>query len=211
MKKIKTSAFILVLFLIATFSFSAEKFTEFQIGLHMPEDASNGFIGGVTFGRAVDQNMGIGIALEYYRKTFNKEETIDTTRFNIGERDVIRKFEQKASLLPIMLQFAYQGNIARSLQGRIHAGIGYAFLWTDYSDFETQTSESFFYHGFAWKIGAGVSTQLSQASDLYAQVTYYEAVPSREKDNKQGFPTRTEVDMSGLAIQIGLRLYGFGF
>jgi hypothetical protein len=207
MKKI---IFILMM-LFTTTLFAQEKFTEFKAGLLMPTDAKTGFFGGLTMGRAIDENVGISLAIDVYRKSYIKDEAIFDTTIVTGQKDIRRKFEQSATLIPIFFQFHYQGEITPLFNLRVTAGLGYEFLWTNYTDYEHKTEDSFFFSGFGWHVDAGVWYPLSRASDIYAELLYHSGIPSKDKKDKEGFPIRTEVDMSGLGFRIGLRIYNFGF
>jgi hypothetical protein len=71
--------------------------------------------------------------------------------------------------------------------------------------------ETRFYSGFAWQVGAGVSVPMSRNSDVFAEALYLGGTPSKDEGKELGLPVRTEVDMSGLMIRLGIRLYNFGF
>jgi len=52
---------------------------------------------------------------------------------------------------------------------------------------------------------------ISRSGDLFAEVSYHAGSPSRgEGENAEGLPVRTEVDMSGIMIRGGIRIYDFG-
>ena len=206
---------MIILFVFASLIFAQQgKYTEFKVGLLGPKDAATGFFGGLTFGRSVDQNLGIALAIDVYKKSYDKEERVDNTDLNIPNlpaTDVTLTFEQTSWLFPLFFQFQYLGEITPALHMKVTAGLGYEFLYTSYNDFENKRDDSFFFHGFAWHVDAGVSYPLSRASDLFGEVLYHGGKPSKAKKDHNGFPTRTEVDMSGFGLRIGLRVYNFGF
>lgn len=192
--------------------FSQTKYTEFKVGLLAPSDAKTGFYGGIQLSRAIDQNLGIGIQFDVYRKSFNKEEKIDsTTAPPLPTTTIQRTFEQNTWLFPIFFNFQFLGEITREINFKVTAGLGYEFLWANYNDFEKNQEKDYFFHGFAWHVDLGASYPLSRASDLFGEVTYHSSKPSKEEKEINGFPTRTEVNMSGLGFRIGLRVYNFGF
>ncbi|MBN1406305.1 MAG: hypothetical protein JW956_00865 [Calditrichaceae bacterium] len=205
---------VLVLFMLTSIVFAQGKYTEFKVGLLGPKDAATGFFGGLTFGRSVDQNLGIALEIDVYKKSYDKEEKIDTTGLDIPHlptTDVMQTFEQNAWLFPIFFQFQYLGEITPVFHMKVTAGLGYEFLYTSYNDYENKREDSFFFHGFAWHIDAGVSYPLSRASDFFGEILYHGGTPSKDKKDRNGFPMRTEVDMSGLGFRVGLRVYNFGF
>ncbi|MEJ2543549.1 MAG: hypothetical protein P8Y99_05730 [Calditrichaceae bacterium] len=79
----RTIKSILILFALTSIVFAQGKYTEFKVGLLGPKDAETGFFGGLTFGRSVDQNLGIALAIDVYKKSYNKEERVDNKDLNI--------------------------------------------------------------------------------------------------------------------------------
>lgn len=203
---------IVILIFLTSIIAAQGKYTEFKVGLLNPKDAATGFFGGLTFGRSVDQNLGIALEVDVYKKSYKKEEEIDTTQIhNISTTDVMLTFEQNAWLFPIFFQFQYLSEITPVIHLKVTAGLGYEFLYTNYNDFENKRKDSFFFHGFAWHVDAGVSYPLSRASDFFGEILYHGGSPSKDKKNQNGFPIRTEMDMSGFGLRVGLRVYNFGF
>jgi hypothetical protein len=190
-----------------------DKFTEFQAGVLMPADAKTGFIGGITVGRMVDESIGWGLEIDYYRKTYTKETTVDSTSTSMVEEHVVQtEIENATTMLPIYFKLILQTQIAPKMDLRVSGGVGYEFMWNSEANYRLKKEESRFYSGFTWQIGGGISFPMSRASDLFLDLSYHSGSPSRaESENKLGLPVRTEVDMSGLMIRAGLKLYTFGF
>lgn len=203
---------LMVLIILVTSIYAQGKYTEFKAGLLGPKDAETGFFGGIQFGRAIDQNLGLGIEFDVYKKSYNKEEKIDTTEYaGVPGTTIMRTFEQSAWMFPVFFQFQYLGEITPVLHLKVTAGLGYEFLYTNYNDYELNREESYFFHGFAWHVDLGVSYPLSRASDIFGEVLYHGGKPSKSEEDNNGFPIRTETDMSGIGFRIGLRVYNFGF
>lgn len=193
--------------------FSQNKMTEFNVGLLGPSDAEGGFFGGVSMGRMVDEKIGISLGLHFYRSSYTKESKIGT-RDNTGQvvtSETATELDQSATLIPLFFQLHYTGAITQSLDLKVTAGLGYEFLWNSVTKFEDNIDRTDFFSGFGWQVAAGVSLPISSASDFYGEVLYHGGAPSKDAGKtEEGFPVRTEVDMSGLGIRIGLRLYNFG-
>lgn len=202
---------LMILVILSTSIFAQGKYTEFKVGLLGPKDAANGFFGGITLGRLIDQNLGIGIEFDVYKKSYDKEEEIDTTYAGFSGTEIMRTFEQSAWMFPIFFQFQYLGELTPVLHLKVTAGLGYEFLFTSYKDYETGADDNFFFHGFAWHVDVGASYPLSRASDFFGEILYHGGNPSKSEKDRNGFPIRTEMDMSGLGFRIGLRVYNFGF
>lgn len=208
----KKTIFILMMLFTATL-FAQEKFTEFKAGLLMPSDAKAGFYGGLTMGRAIDENVSVSLAIDVYRRTYTKETTIDTSTLGQAtEKEIQTELEHSTTMLPIFFQLHYQGEISPVFNLRITAGLGYEFLWNGVTNYITGKDETRFYGGFGWHVDAGVWYPISRASDFYAEMVYHSGSPSRDEGKTEaGLPKRTEVDMSGIGFRIGLRIYSFGF
>ncbi len=210
MKKILT----IIVVLTAVISLTAQdKFTEFQAGVLMPADAKTGFIGGITIGRMVDESIGWGLEIDYYRKTYTKETKVDTnTQAQVEESVIQTEIENATTMLPVYFKLILQTQIAPKMDLRVSGGVGYEFMWNSEANYRLKKEESRFYSGFTWQVGGGVAFAMSRASDLFLELSYHSGSPSRaESENKLGLPVRTEVDMSGLMIRAGLKLYTFGF
>lgn len=208
-KLILTMGFVL---LSISLGFSQIKYTEIKAGLLKPADAQAGFLGGLQLGRAVDESVGIGLEFGVYHKNFNKEEKVDSSvAAGLPTTTIIRTFEQNTWLFPIFFNIQYLGQITKGLHMKVSAGLGYEFLWANYRDFENRRDKTYFFSGFAWNVGAGVSMPIGRASDLFAEVIYHGGKPSKSEKDINGFPARTEVNMNGLGARIGVRLYNFGF
>ena len=202
---------LMILIILTSSIYAQGKYTEFKVGLLSPKSTATGFLGSITLGRSIDQNLGIGIEFDVYNKSYDKEEAIDTTLAGYDGSESILTFEQNAWMFPIFLQFQYLGELTPVLHIKVTAGLGYEFLFTNYKDYENGDEEGYFFHGFAWHVDVGASYPLSRASDIFGEILYHGGSPSKSEDDIAGFPTRTEMDMSGLGFRIGLRVYNFGF
>ncbi|MGD9899436.1 MAG: outer membrane beta-barrel protein [Calditrichaceae bacterium] len=211
MKKIITFTFLL--FMMISTSYAQHPFTEFKVGFLDPSGASTGFYGGVNFGRAVDENVGVSLGLDVYRRSYTEETVIKNVEVGEGVRqDIAKSIDQSITMIPIFLQFHYTGNLSPVFNLRVTGGFGYELLWNGVTNYETKEDDTEFYGGWGWHLDAGVSYPLSRASDLYGEVTYTGGSPSRDAgETADGLPVRSEIDMSGFGARIGIRLYGLGF
>lgn len=208
----KLLGIFIIIFVFNSTSFSQNKMTEFNAGFLAPKDAETGFFGGLNLGRMVDERIGVSLGIHVYHSSYTKEATVSTGQTGQTQsKTKITKLKQSATLIPLFFQLHYTGPITQSLDLKVTAGIGYEFLWNSYTNFEDHIDDSDFFNGFGWMVSSGISIPISSASDFYGEVLYHGGTPSKNQGkNEQGFPVRTEVDMSGLGIRIGLRLYSFG-
>ena len=201
-----------VLFMTASMVMAQKPVTEIHAGLLMPQDAENGFIGGITMGRAVDQNLSWGFEVDYYTRTYTEETVIQGPMDGQVQTDlIVTKIENSTRMVPVFFKLAYTNDVSPKLDLRFSGGIGYEFMWNSEMNHEDNIDETRHYSGFAWYLGGGVSFPISKASDLFVEANYHSGYPSRDEGkNSEGLPTRTEVDMSGVMIRAGLKIHSFG-
>jgi len=211
MKKIFWTTFIIISFINS--AFAQNKMTEFNVGILAPTDAESGFFGGINLGRMVDEKIGISLGIHVYHSSYTKESKVgeDDGSGQIVISQTATELDQSATLIPLLFQLHYTGPITQALDLKVTAGLGYEFLWNSINNFKEGKERTDFFSGFGWQVAAGISIPISSASDFYGEVLYHGGTPSSDKGKtEQGLPLRTEVDMSGLGIRIGLRLYTFG-
>jgi hypothetical protein len=205
----KKSLIISVFILISTSNLIGQH-TIFEIegGALFPQDTETGMILGLTGGRMADENLGWAFEVQYFWRTFTKEYTVAETGGATQQETIVTEIENSTKMLPIMGKLIYLGQIAPSLDIRISGGIGYAFLWNTEANYVENIEESNSFSGFAWQLGAGVSLPISRAADFFGELAYFSSKPSRDAGTTQeGLPQRTEIDMSGLLLRVGVRLY----
>ena len=206
MKKIFVS-FIIIL-TCATGAMSQHTMFELEGGALFPQDTETGTIIGLTIGRMADENLGWAFEAQYFWRTYTKEFTVSETGGVTQQETIVTEIENSTKMLPVMGKIIYLSQIAPSLDIRISGGIGYAFLWNREANYLLGKEENNSYSGLAWEIGAGISLPISRAADFFGEINYFYSTPSREEDRTiEGLPQRTEIDMSGILLRIGIRLY----
>jgi len=200
----KKCMLFLTVFFFVTQAMAQNKMTELNVGFLGPSDAETGFWGGLNVGRMVDENIGMSFGLHIYRRTFTKN-------IKVGANAEATTYEESSTMIPLMIQVHYVGPISPALDLKITAGLGYEVLWNSVNDYKNKNEDSDSYTGFGWQLAAGVSMPISRAADFFGELFYHGGSPSSDAGTTvEGFPVRTEIDMSGLGLRIGLRLYSFG-
>jgi hypothetical protein len=204
---------IFVLLLLTTSAFSQGGFTDFQVGVLMPADAQTGFVGGVFSGKMVDNNMGYGFEINYYSKGYTKETKVASgADGQVSEDRIVTEIENSTTLIPILFKLVYAGQAGPNFDYRAFAGVGYQLLWNSETNHLEGKDESRFYSGFAWQLGVGANYPISRSADVFGELAYHGGSPSRDEgETIAGLPVRTEVDMGGLMLRVGVRLINFGF
>ncbi|MCB0281690.1 MAG: hypothetical protein H6627_03545 [Calditrichae bacterium] len=200
------------LFFLTSGIFAQGKMTEFSAGLLAPKDAKSGFYGGVNFGRMVDERVGISLGVHVYYSSYTKSSKVGE---NVNGQIVISQeateLDQSATLIPIYFQLHFVGPITKSLDLKVTGGVGYELLWSSVTNFQKKIDGTQFFSGFGWNIGAGVSLPISRASDFYGELFYHGGSPSRDEGKtEEGLPVSSEINMHGLGLRVGLRIYNFG-
>ena len=181
---------------------------EIEGGALFPQDTETGTIIGLSVGRMVDENLGWAFEAQYFWRTFTKEYTVSESGGATQQATIVTEIENSTKMLPIMGKIIYLSQIAPSLDIRISGGLGYAFLWNTEANYVIGAEDSDSYSGLAWEIGAGISLPISRAADFFGEINYFYRIPSTDAGTTvDGLPQRTEIDMSGLLLRIGVRLY----
>ena len=196
-------AFLLIIFLtiFTTSAIGQHTMIEFEGGALMPQDTETGTIIGISFGRMADENLAWALEAQYFWRTYTQEYTADA-------QTIVTEIENSTKMLPVMVKISYLSQIAPNLDLRISGGIGYAFLWNKDANYVAGVEKSNSFSGFAWQLGGGVSIPISRAADFFGELMYFHSTPSSDAGKTvEGLPQRTEIDMSGLLIRIGIRIY----
>ena len=199
MKKIFLS-FILIAVGISG-ALAQQSIYELKGGVLFPQDTETGTIIGLSVGHMADENLGWAFETQYFWRTYTQE-------YRTDQQTIVTEIENSTKMLPLLVKIMYLSQIAPSLDLRVSGGIGYAFLWNKEANYLIGVEESKSFSGFAWELGAGVSIPISRAADFFGELNYFYSTPSRDAGKTiEGLPQRTEIDMSGLVIRIGVRIY----
>lgn len=187
-------------------------FTDFQAGFLFPSNAKTGFIGGIQAGRMVDNAIGYGIELDVYRKKYVEDRRIALGTQGGAEVDsTIREVDNTVIMLPLLFKLNYSHSLNQKLTIGLSGGIGYEVLWNSVNKPSEGIDDTKFYHGFAWMIGGKVSTPLSKASNIFFEINYHNSEPSRSEDKTpEGADIRKSINMSGIMLRLGIRIFTIG-
>ncbi len=207
----KTVIWAGVFMLAATLS-AQTSFTDLQGGILMPSGAKDGFIGGIGMGRMIDKNIGYGFEINYYYKSYVQEtEVLQQDQGQVTPVQVTTLIDNSTRLLPVYFRLTYNTAVSPTFDLRIVGALGYEFMWNSEENNISNIDETRFYSGFGWYIGGGFALPISDAADFMGEAAYHSSYPSRsEGETADGLPIRTEIDLSGLMLRIGLRIYHFG-
>ena len=181
---------------------------ELKGGALFPQGTETGIIIGLGYGRMLDENIGWTFEADYFWRTYTKETTVKIDPGMATETTIATEIENSTKMLPVMAQLIYLTKIAPNLDLRLSAGLGYAFLRNTEANYLIDVEKSNFYSGFAWQIGGGISIPISRTADFYGELNYFSSNPSKDAgETASGLPQYTEIDMSGLMVRVGVRIY----
>ncbi len=177
--------------------------TTLKAGYFNPKASKSGFIFGGAYSWAVDQNVDIGIAADYFRRNHSEDSTIvqgdETLR--------IKYVDLTTNIVPIYGLINIKFPAGPGMDYFIGGGIGYEMLFRKEQTYGPNSSKnSRQYSGFKWLISAGLMYRLGYRSSFIAEAFYDGTTVSREKKNEPTGIARYEVDLSGFGIRAGIRL-----
>ncbi len=190
------------------------KYVEFSGGMLAAKSPGEGFFGGVALGRMVDESVGFSLAADIYYRSRTERTLVNGQPLPGGgyEEYYEESLRQSTLMLPLFIQLQYHGNLTQNIMLRASAGVGYEFLWNKATNYELNTKDTKYFGGLGWHADVGISIPASSSSDFFATLSYHGGSPATDTvTNENGLPSYAEVNMSGFAFQLGLRLYNFGF
>ena len=189
--------------------------TEFKIGVLNPSGVESGMFFGINSGRMIDEAVSWSISLDVFTDSYTKDMVIDTTAASPGGAtitDNVTEIENSTVYIPLLVKLNYEKNMETGLVLRGGAGIGYAFMWLNENNYRDNIEETRFFSGLTYRFSAGLGIQISSSANLFLDAEYNGGDVSRNKgENSTGLPVRSEVDMSGLGLRIGISIFNFGF
>ena len=202
--------FLFILFICGHFPlFAQSTILGLNGGVLFPEDTESGAIIGFSWGRMLDQNISWEIEANYFWRTYTKEMTVEVNDGGATQTStIVTEIENSTRMLPVFFKIGFLTQLLPKLDLKLGGGLGYVFLWNNDTNYKLNVESSDFFSGFAWHLSAGVSFPVSRAADFYGEAAYLFSTPSTgEGTNADGLPMRTEVDISGIWLRAGLRLY----
>ena len=217
MKRTSVLATVLLLFGLvqgasAFGRYSNGRVTVVKLGYFSPKDVKPGFIGGVMLGSAVDENVDIGISVDYFSRAYKKDELVakSVSQGGVVQSTMQRTMDFSTQVIPVMASILVKFSARMPFTFFLGGGLGYQLLFNKETNYAENVSERRFYKGFGWQAEGGAMYRIGRRSWFFGEVFYNSATPSRNKNkNSQGLPTWEQVDVSGVGVRLGVRLGGF--
>ena len=184
----------------------AQSSTTLKAGYFKPKGIDkSGFIFGGNYAWVVDEAVDIGIAVDYFRKSFTEQ-----TSFQVeGEQVVQTDSIYSTNILPIYGIINVKFPAGTYLDYFISGGLGYEFLFRkeiNYLENGDENKKTKSYGGFKWLVSAGIMYRVGSRSSFLAEVFYDGAKVSRDRKVANKPPQRYEVDLSGIGFRVGVRM-----
>ncbi len=201
---------VLLGFILSADGFAQSSVYNIKVGMLNPKATDTGFT--ISFGssREFDDRVDLGISLDFLSKRRDDEETISWKDEDSGTTidTVVTNFESSITMLPLMVNLTVRFPMESPFLPYGTAGLGYNLLINKYNNYESGDEETNLYRGFCYRLGVGTLYPIGSNSSLIVELFYFISNPSHSEDTSFGLPVRTELNMSGIGLHIGVRLGG---
>jgi len=128
--------------------------TTIRLGYYNPKDTKSGLLIGVNLSTAVDENVDFGLSVDFFHRSYKQErEVADTVSAGgVIEHTIVRELEFTTTAVPIMASLTLKLNSQLPFTYFFGGGLGYELLFNKENNYETQISDTRFYHGFCWEL-----------------------------------------------------------
>ncbi len=190
--------------------FGAGRGASFHGGFFKPASADGGFIWGVRQLRFIDSKLTFGAGFDMLYLNYDDEKELGF-KDETGIVDVIKvekSVDIKTYYFPVTASLILELPINPKLNfcGSFEAGWG--LLWEKVYRAEDEIDDVKFYHGFNYRVTAGVKYPLGEKSHLFGRALFSGAKLKRDVEKTDTGIVWDEVDMGGFGIIGGV---GFSF
>lgn len=175
-------------------------------------EGSGGVMLSFGLGQRVDQMVMATVQLDYFNKTFKKENIapVDTAPGSIvSVANRLVEFEHSVKYFPltagVVITLPLGDRISPFLEGRLGYGLAHVSYKYNAEIPEASKPNDGTYAGFGWRLGGGARLKLGFRSALLAGLYYNGNTVSKS----QAENLFTDLKMSGLGIGAALELSGF--
>lgn len=180
--------------------FGGELVTSARLGRFSPEATSSDMIYGLEFSNAIDKYLELGVSIDYFTNQHTEETSVKTIVSGAGtlidQKQV--SMETNTQYVPVLANVKLKLPLAElPVTPYATAGLGYCWLWDDYTNYIDNVEDTVTYRGMVWRVAIGGDVALGTYSSIGCEVFRNEATPSHDENTEAGLPTRNEVDMSG--------------
>ena len=190
-------------------------YTEFKAGYWNPAGVKAGYLFGVHLGRMIDESLSWGVELNYFQRTYRKEDVVakNVTQGGTQYETRIMTAEYTTRVLPVMAKLNYEHPIAlhSPFFWRASVGLGWEFLWNNERNLELNMKDNRFFNGFGWQVAAGIGISISSSGNFFVDLFYNRSAVKSNRRIVEGLPTWDELNLNGLGVKVGVSIVGFGW
>ena len=205
MKKIMMLLGLLLVFSI----YSQGKIGAIKAGMFFPGACDGGFDLGLEYGLHVDTNLDVSAEMGWFKKDYTDKGYIGDTA--LGDSVIVgTKYEKLGETtiydFPVMVMVTAKFPLNFRYKWFVNGGLGAEMLYASVETYDANdgtNEESTLAFDFNWRLGGGMIYNLGERSELLAEVSYHNSLPSIEDDNG----IVTEYDMSGIRGRVGVRFF----
>ena len=200
---------LFIIFILGSCAF-AQGNLDIRAGFLAPQDTKNGMMFGVSLGNSFDEAVKIGIGADFYHKSYSKMTQVAIEEGKLTEISTERKLvDYSRTIIPINLDIRVKIPAAQvyNFGYFVKGGLSYQLLWSQETNYETDTKDMRRFGGLGWQAGAGVYYQIGSRSTAYAGLLYNSCEVSRDiTKGEKSLPVAQYVNLSGFGFQIGIEL-----
>lgn len=201
--------FLLLLLITYSSAFSQFSYHSFSVkaGSYHPKNISNSYLIGGVFQLRFTDNIELGVGLDYFRRV-TRDETTLVENIKIGqikETEILTNSESSAFIIPVYAMITLRYPILFKHYYYITGTAGYNYLENKITVYQDEIyRQTTSYDGLRFSIDAGFIYRLNHGYGILAEISYIFSEASRKKTNI-GAPVRAIVDISGIALRVGIR------
>ena len=182
--------------------------TQIHAGFFDPEgDNGTGFVLGIRGGPMVDQNIQLGLGVDWEHRSQETSEVVGTSSGPGGTVITTRRQLSSSSenTFPILGFIQLSGDASMSVVPYGGIGGGYEVVTLSATDFSSGSSFDATYGGWGWQAWAGAKVPLSGRAAVLGEVFLNQSEPHRDVDDPiSGQTFRETVKLNGFGARFGL-------
>jgi len=207
---------LLAVIIAASISITQANVLEGRFGYFNPKGVkgNGGMLFGASYGKGIDQMVSVTVGFDYFGKTFEEEQAVDTANASEITTTTMTKvlYSHTVRYLPLLASINLTFPMGSVIKPYAGLDLGYGLGRVSYSYNDTLSStliktgpDDGWYSGFGWRVRAGGRIKLGLNSAFIAQASYNGNTISRKEDS--GYTRK--LDMSGLGAGVAIELSGF--
>jgi len=181
--------------------------TAFGFGAFIPHDAETGWLLHGAYHWRLDNAVFHGPSLSWYRHHVTQTgEVWNQVQPGWSQSTYTTEFKSHLTLVSPQYDLGAEFDMlgVTRLTEFIKVSLGMDMLWATETNYEANASNSDFLFSWNWNLTGGAKLKLGDRTWLISELGYHRGKPSRKNKQISNLPTRTEINMSGFSMKIGI-------